>query len=147
MRTRTWCLAAVVISALVSRLTAQSPSAAIGYLTLISTPAGAMTPVTKQWMLPQSSTGVSIETQWGHMSGDGGSLDGFTIGAAFPIAAGRADVGLSAGFQKPSCDAYDCNGHFIASAGVEGRVIQLAMASATLTLGLCGWVGFAKPTA
>jgi len=146
MRMRTWCFGAAVICAPASALNAQSPSAAIGYLTLISTPAGAMAPVVKQWMLPEPSRGVSIETQWGHVSGAGGSLDAFTVGAALPLADGRAAVDLSAGLQKPSCDRFDCNGHFLASAGVEGRIIQAESGLATFTLGLSGRIGFAKPT-
>jgi len=146
MRTRTWCLAAAVICAPVSRLTAQGQSAVVGYLTLLSTPAGGVSPIIKQWMLPDPAQHVGIESQWGHLSADGGSLNSFVIGAALPIAAGRADVGLSAGYQKASCDAGDCSGNFLASAGVEGRVVQSRMGQATFTVGLSGKIGFAKPT-
>lgn len=146
MRMRTWCLAAAVICAPLSRITAQSQSAAIGYLTLLSTPAGGLSPIVRQWMLADPSHGVAIETQWGHMSGDGGSLNAFTIGAAIPIAAGRADIGFAAGFQKPSCDQGSCDGHFLASTSIDGRVIQSLMGDATFTLGMSAKVGFAKPT-
>jgi hypothetical protein len=63
-----------------------------------------------------------------------------------PLAAGHADVGLSGGYLKPSCDAGSCNGYAVASAVVEGRVFQTHTDAATFTVGLSGRVGFAKPS-
>jgi hypothetical protein len=145
MRKRIWCLAAAVICAPVSRVAAQGQSAAIGYLTLLSTPAGGLSPLVRQWMLPDPSRGVGIESQWGHMAAEGASLNALTVGAAIPIAAGRADIGLAAGFQKLSCDQDSCDGHLIASTSVEGRIIQSRMGNATFTLGMSAKIGFAKP--
>src|SRR4051812_22898316 len=113
MRMRTWCLVAAVICAPVSRSAAQSESAAVGYLSLLSTPTGGLSPTVKQWMLPDPARGVAIESGWGHLSTNGVSLDALTIGAAIPIAAGRADFGLVAGYQRASCDPDSCSGHFL----------------------------------
>ena len=146
MRIRTWCLAAAVICAPVSRLIAQSQSAAVGYLALVSTPTAGVTPVAKQWMLADPAPGIGIETQWGHVSANGGSINTFTAGVTMPLAAGHADVGISGGYLKPSCDAGSCSGYAVASAVVEGRVLQTHTNAATFTVGLSGRVGFAKPS-
>lgn len=146
MRTRTWCLAAAVICAPVSRIAAQNDAASAGYVALIMTPTGGVSPVIKPWMLTDPSTRVGLETQWGHVFGNGGSLNSFTIGAILPFASGRGDVGLSSGYLKASCDVGNCSGFFLASAAVEGRVIQSSIGHGTFTLGLSGRVGFSKPS-
>ena len=97
-------------------------------------------------MLSEPLAGIGADVQWGHMSGDGGSLNTFTGGVTLPIAAGHGDVGISAGYFKPSCDVGSCDGNFVAGGVVEGRVLQSQMQSATFTLGLSGHVGFAKPS-
>ncbi len=145
MRTLMWCLAAVVIGAPASRVLGQAGNGAAGYIALVSTPTAGVPQVVKQWMLADPAHGVGVESQWGHVSGNGGSLDTFLSGVTLPLAEGRADVGFSAGYLKPSCDQGDCAGFAVASGVVEGRVLQSQAGSATFVLGLSGRIGFAKP--
>jgi hypothetical protein len=146
MRTLMWCLAAVIIGAPASRVLGQSGNDAIGYIALVSTPTAGVPPVVKQWMLADPAHGVGVESQWGHVSGNGGSVDTFLSGVTLPLAEGRADVGFSAGYLKPTCDLGDCAGYAVASGVVEGRVLQSQAGSATFVLGLSGRIGFAKPS-
>ena len=144
MRTLMWCLSAVMIGAPASRVLGQGGSVA-GYIALVSTPTAGVPPVVKQWMLADPAHGVGTETQWGHVSGNGGSLDTFVSGVTLPLAEGRADVGLSAGYLQASCGQGDCTGFAVASGVVEGRVLQSQAGNATFMLGLSGRIGFAKP--
>jgi len=146
MRTLMWCLAAVMIGAPASRVLGQGGNGAAGYIALVSTPTAGVPPVAKQWMLADPAHGVGVETQWGHVSGNGGSLDTFVSGVTLPLAEGRADVGFSAGYVQPSCDQGDCAGYAVASGVVEGRVLQSQAGSASFVLGLSGRIGFAKPS-
>jgi hypothetical protein len=146
MRTLMWCLAAVIIGAPASRVLGQSGNDAIGYIALVSTPTAGVPPVVKQWMLADPAHGVGVESQWGHVSGNGGSVDTFLSGVTLPLAEGRADVGFSAGYLKPTCDLGDCAGYAVASGVVEGRLLQSQAGSATFVLGLSGRIGFAKPS-
>ena len=145
MRTLMWCLAAVTIGAPASRVLAQGGGAA-GYIALVSTPTAGVPQGVKQWMLADPAHGVGVESQWGHVSGNAGSLDTFLSGVTLPLAEGRADVELSAGYLKASCDQGDCAGFAVASGAVEGRVLQSQAGNATFVLGLSGRIGFAKPS-
>jgi hypothetical protein len=146
MRTLMRCLAAVLVCAPASLALGQSGGQAIGYLALVSTPTAALSPVAKQWMLPDPAQGFGVETQWGHVSGNGGSINTFTSGINLPLAAGRGDVGFSAGTLRASCDVGDCVGYFVASSVVEGRVLERQSGGASFVLGLSGRLGFAKPS-
>lgn len=149
MRRRTQCLALVImISTHASGIHAQSQSAIAGYLALASTPAGAVPPIVKSWMLadPAIVPGVAVETLWGHFTGNQGSLDAFTSAISLPFASGDADAELGLGFLKASCEEGLCGGYLMASTGVEGRVLHAHVGESTLTLGVSGHVGFAKPS-
>ena len=146
MRTLMRCLAALLVCAPSSIALGQSDGSSTGYLALVTTPTAALSPVAKQWMLPDPAQGFGIETQWGHVSGNGGSINTFTSGINLPLAAGRADVGFSAGTLRVSCDAGDCGDYFVASSVIEGRVLQSQMGGASFALGLSGRLGFAKPS-
>ena len=146
MRTLMRCLAAMLVCAPASLALGQSGGQAIGYLALVSTPTAALSPVAKQWMLPDPAQGFGVETQWGHVSGNGGSINTFTSGIILPLAAGRGDVGFSAGTLRASCDGGDCADYFVASSVVEGRVLESRMGGASCVLGLSGRLGFAKPS-
>lgn len=137
-------LAALIVP--VGSAMGQSEGSGIAYLALVGTPTAGVAPVARQWMLAEPRAGVGADVQWGHVSADGGNLDTFTGGVTIPIAAGRGDLGLSAGYFKPSCDFGSCAGNFVAGAAAEGRVMQSQMQSATFTMGLSGQVGFAKPS-
>ena len=86
-------------------------------------------------MLADPAHGIGVETQWGHVSGNGGSLDTFLSGVTLPLAEGRADVELSAGYLQASCDQGDCAGFAVASGAVEGRVLQRKRAMRRWVLG------------
>lgn len=146
MRTLRRLLVAVALCAPAKSATAQSIGDVVAYAALIATPTAGVSPVARQWMTSAAQTGVGADVQWGHVSGDGGSINTFTGGVTVPIASGRGDVGISAGYFRPSCDVGSCDGNFVAGGVVEGRVLQSQMQSATFTLGLSGRVGFAKPS-
>lgn len=143
MRKVMLCLMAGALAGSPQRATAQ---AALAYLALISTPTAGEAPLARQWMTSDPAKGIGFDIDWGHVSGYSGSLDMFTGGFVVPFAEGRADAGLSAGYFKPTCDGGGCDGNFVASGVVEGRVLQSQMSGATFTLGLSGRLGFAKPT-
>lgn len=146
MRTLMRCLAAVLVCGPASIALGQGGGEVSGYLALVSTPTAALSPVAKQWMLPDPAQGIGVETQWGHVSGNGGSINTFTSGINLPIAAGRGDVGFSAGTLRASCDVGDCAGYVVASSVIEGRVLERQMGGASFALGLSGRLGFAKPS-
>ena len=145
MRTLTWCLAAIMIGAPASRVLGQGGSAA-SYIALVSTPTAGVPQGVKQWMLADPAHGIGVETQWGHVSGNGGSLDTFLSGVTLPLAEGRADVELSAGYLQASCNQGDCAQFAVALGVLEGRVLQSQAENATFVLGLSGRIGFAKPS-
>ena len=145
MRALTMCLTAAAIAGLSSTATAQGNGAA-AYIALVGTPTAGVTPAARRWMTTDASRGVGIDAQWGHVSGNGGSLDTFTGGVVVPVAEGRADFGLSAGYFKPTCDVGTCDGNLVASGVFEGRVLQSQGEHTTLTLGLSQRIGFAKPS-
>jgi hypothetical protein len=142
--TRILVMAAVIAPA--SNAMGQTQGEGVAYAVLVSTPTAGVTPVAREWMLSEPHPGIGVDVRWGHLSGVGGHIDTFTGGVTIPIAQGHGDVGLSAGYFKPSCDGGSCDGNFIAGGTVEGRVIQSQMQSATFTLGINGNVGFAKPS-
>ena len=87
-------------------------------------------------MRADPARGCGVETQWGHVSGNGGSLDTFVSRILMPLAAGRADVGFSVGTLKPSCDVGECGEFVGASSVVEGRVLQSQAGGSTSGVGL-----------
>jgi hypothetical protein len=146
MRTFTRLLVLMAMVAAVRAAHAQSEGAAVAYVALLFTPTGGVSPVAKQWMLSDPRTGIGADVQWGHISGNGASFNTVTGGVTIPFAAGRADIGLSTGYFKPSCDAGSCDGNLVAGGVVEGRLLQSRVQSATFALGVSGRVGFAKPS-
>jgi len=146
MRTLTRILATAALCAPAMSAAAQSLGDIAAYVALAATPTAGVAPIARPWMSIASQRGVGVDAQWGHMSVEGASINTFTGGVTVPIASGRGDVGISAGYFSPSCDGGSCDGNFVAGGVAEGRVLQSQMQSATFTLGLSGRVGFAKPS-
>jgi hypothetical protein len=146
MRTLTRALTVAALLAPVCSAAAQSFSDAVAYTALITTPTAGVAPSAKQWMLSEPRTGIGADLQWGHVAEEGVSINTLTGGVTIPIAAGHGDVGISAGYLRPSCDVGSCDGNFVAGGVVEGRLLQSQMQTATFTIGLSGRVGFAKPS-
>ena len=121
---------------------AQGDDSGAGYVALLVTPSAGIAPVARQWMLsdPRSSTGFDV--QWGHLSGNGANFDMFTGGVTFPVKSGKADLGLSAGYARVSCNG--CGGGFVAGGVYEGSLKQSTGTGGTFTLGLNGRLGYSR---
>lgn len=142
MFTRLLVLAALLAPA----SSAVAQNGAVAYVALIATPTAGVPTAARQWMLSEPRPGIGADVQWGHVSGVGASFNTITGGVTIPIAGGHADVGLTAGIFKPSCDVGSCPANFTAGGVVEGRVLQSTMGNSTFTIGLSGRLGFAKPS-
>jgi hypothetical protein len=132
--------AALSISASVAG--AQGDDSGIGYLALITTPTAGVPPLARQWMLSAPRTGLGFDAQWGHLGGNGASVNMFTGGVSIPVRAGHADLGLLAGISKPRCGDFDCGGSFVAGATYDGRWKQWTGNDNLVTLGFSGRAGY-----
>lgn len=146
MHNPTKLLVAVVLCAPAMSARAQSIGDVVAFAALVGTPTAGVSPVARQWMSSVPQTRIGVDAQWGHVSGNGTSINTITGGVTVPIASGRGDIGISAGYFQPSCAPASCDGNFVAGTVVEGRVLQSQMQGATFTLGLSGRAGFAAPS-
>jgi hypothetical protein len=140
---RILALTIVAVSfARVSKASAQGDDSGVGYVSLVTTPSAGVSPLVRQWMLSDPRSKTSFDAQWGHFSGIGADFNMFTGGVTFPVKSGKADFGLSAGYDKLSCAG--CGGFFVAGAVYEGSLKQSAGTGSTFTLGLSGRLGYAR---
>ena len=122
---------------------AQIVNSAAAYFALIVSPAGAVPPILSSAMLNRAMTQPDFSLRYGHTSFDGASSN--VLDARVGFAAGtKATIGVNAGYQSYTCDG--CEGHFIAGANAEGRLLSYTLGTGPeagqLTVGLNGEAGF-----
>jgi hypothetical protein len=140
---------AVLVLGTALPLGAQGINAAVAYGALITTPAGALPPVLSNAMLYRPMPAPDVAVRYGHISDGGLSLNTLDARLGLPFGT-KAMVGVNAGYQDASCNAGNCDSHFIAGANAEGRLASTMLGTGTeapqLTIGLNGDVGFGKNT-
>jgi hypothetical protein len=138
-------LAVTIVAAMLvgtSRAKAQGDDSGVGYVSLVTTPSAGVAPLVRQWMLSDPRSNIGFDAQWGHLSGNGADFNMFTGGVTFPVKSGKADFGLSAGYDNLSCNG--CGGSFVAGAVYEGSLKQSTGTGSIFTLGLSGRLGYAR---
>ena len=117
------------------------------YVSMIGTPAAAVTPVRSMAMLELPGTSPAIGVRYGNVSSGGATSHNFGADLILPLSP-RGSVDMLAGYVSPDCTG--CEGFLMIGAALEGRLVSSPLGpgpdAPTLTMGV-GWqLGYARPS-